>query len=315
MTKKSSKPISVSTEVIDVDPKELILLKVNARYMKHEVFQRLVENVKRDGELTQLPFAIWRAGKKKYEVLSGNHRAKAAIAAGLTTIKCQVTKDKLTKDHERAIQLSHNSITGEDDPALLKMIYSDIGDVEMKLYAGLDDKTLKLLDEVTIGSIAEANLDFQTISIVFLPHELDVVAETFTKVKDAVAGSKEVWLTRWAEYDDLLDAIEAAGDSHGVKNTATALMVLVELVKDHITELKKGWIPESEAEGATGAKEFIPITTLLGWDMPVKVAHKFTKVIEKMEGRYEIDAGQYWQTLDRLADLYLAQEAGDEKAT
>lgn len=91
----------MKTKVIKVNPKELKLLEVNARYMKHEEFQRLVDNVKRDGCLTQLPFCCldedWN-----WMVLSGNHRVQAAISAGLEEIEVQVTEDELTKDQKNS---------------------------------------------------------------------------------------------------------------------------------------------------------------------------------------------------------------------
>ena len=44
----------MQTRVIQVDPKTLKLLEVNARFMRHEEFQRLVANVKKDGQLTSV---------------------------------------------------------------------------------------------------------------------------------------------------------------------------------------------------------------------------------------------------------------------
>lgn len=37
-----------------MDPKSLKLLEVNARFMRHEEFQRLVANIKQDGQLMQV---------------------------------------------------------------------------------------------------------------------------------------------------------------------------------------------------------------------------------------------------------------------
>ena len=47
----------INTRIIEIDPRELKLLKMNARFMRHEEFQRLVANIKRDGQLTSAPFA------------------------------------------------------------------------------------------------------------------------------------------------------------------------------------------------------------------------------------------------------------------
>ncbi len=63
---------------------QLTLLDKNARYMPHEMFKNLVENIKRDNGLSSVPFC-WFDGNT-YHVLSGNHRVKAAQAAGLTHI-------------------------------------------------------------------------------------------------------------------------------------------------------------------------------------------------------------------------------------
>ena len=52
----------MQTKVIHVDPKTLKLLEMNARFMRHEEFQRLVANVKKDGQLTSAPFAARNAG-------------------------------------------------------------------------------------------------------------------------------------------------------------------------------------------------------------------------------------------------------------
>ena len=71
----------METKIIKVNPKQIKLLEVNARFMKAEEFRKLIENVKRDGCLTQLPFCC-KNEKGELVVLSGNHRVQAAIEAG-----------------------------------------------------------------------------------------------------------------------------------------------------------------------------------------------------------------------------------------
>ena len=157
---------------IEVDPREIKLLDLNARYMRHEEFKQLVDNIRRDGQLTSTPF-LCKEPDGKYRCLSGNHRTMAAIEVGLEKITCLATDDELTQDQKTAIQLSQNAISGQDDPATLKLLYESIFDAEMKKYSGLDDKTLELLEKISSTSIAEANLDFKILQIVFLPNELD----------------------------------------------------------------------------------------------------------------------------------------------
>ena len=66
-------------------PDELGLLEKNARYMKAEQFQNLVENVKKDGNLSSLPLC-YREKDGKLRVLSGNHRVMAARQAGVEQV-------------------------------------------------------------------------------------------------------------------------------------------------------------------------------------------------------------------------------------
>jgi len=211
---------------MEIDPREIRLLDLNARYMRHEEFARLVENVRRDGQLSSTPF-LCREPDGVYLCLSGNHRAKASIEAGLPRIICLATDDPLTEDQKIAIQLSHNSIAGQDDPATLKLLYEKILDVDMKKYSGLDDKTLELLDKFSSISMSEANLSYQTLSIVFLPDELRAAKQTVKEALEHAKCTDEIWLARFNEYDAWLDAQEVASSSYNVKNVATAIGLIL----------------------------------------------------------------------------------------
>ena len=53
----------------------------------------------------------------------------------------------------------------------------------IKLEIFLDDKTLALLDKFSSISISEANLTFQTLSLVFLPDELNAAKKVIDEAK------------------------------------------------------------------------------------------------------------------------------------
>lgn len=114
-----------------VDIEELSLLEKNARYMTNEQFSRLVSNIKQDGGLTSVPFC-YKEGDR-YKVLSGNHRVMAAKEAGLKQVLIMYTDKEMTKSEQIAVQLSHNAIVGQDDPAILKELWSEINDVDLKI--------------------------------------------------------------------------------------------------------------------------------------------------------------------------------------
>ena len=291
----------MKTRIIQIDPRELKLLPLNARYMRHEEYQQLVANIKRDGQLTSAPFACKEGDK--YLVLSGNHRTQAAIAAGLETIACIVTDDELSEDQKISIQLSHNSLVGKDDPYILKELYDKILDIDWKEYSGLDDKTLENLDKMTAQSLKEANLVYQTIGMVFLPDELSEAKKVIDDVKKSAKSVDETWLTTNSQYDDWLDAQETVQSVHGVKNVATAVDIILKIFKKNITQLQECYDrPEDD-------KKWVPLETIVGRNkIPAKTAKKLAKAVQKIQGAKNLKEVELWRTLDVLADKYLAGE-------
>ncbi|MEH7114553.1 ParB N-terminal domain-containing protein [Neobacillus niacini] len=302
---KKEKDEKITTRIITIDPRELKLLELNARYMRHETFQQLVTNIKRDGRLTQIPFAA-KDDDGNWEVLSGNHRVKASIEAGLDEIECMVTDDDLTEDRKKGIQLSHNAISGEDDPAVLKQIYESIEDIDFKMYAGLDDKTLELLDQVQPESIAEVNLEFQTMNIVFLPNELQRTKEIWDEIQTYIKAD-EVWLTRYAQYDDFLDSLEAVSTAYDVKNVATTFLIMLSVVQRHLDDLSDGWYDKEKEEATTN--NWVPLSTIFNQNkIPAKSAEIIKKAVDKMVSQGDITKNNKWQSMEYLAADYLAGE-------
>lgn len=275
----------IETRTIRIDPRALKLLDVNARYMRHEVYQRLIQNIQRDGGLTgNTPFA-WRLHDDEtqtpndpavYLVLSGNHRVKASIDAGLDSIEVTITDDYLTPDRRKAIQLSHNALTGEDDPAVLKTIYESIGDVGLRLYSGLDDKQLQLLADVSASPLSEAALQFQHIALTFLPHEVDQVNAVWDDARKQIKSVTGYWVGRWGDYDRTMDALEATQEAYNIKNTATALMVVLDIFYRHLNELQDGFLdPHGEPYDP---KQQVPVISVLGVTLPARLAAKIKKL-------------------------------------
>ena len=228
--------------IIEIDPRELKLLKMNARFMRHEEFQRLVANIKQDGQLTSAPFAALDPADGKYEVLSGNHRVQAAISAGLETIPCIITDDEMSEEQRIAIQLSHNAIVGQDDPDVLKKLYDKILDIDLKEYSGLDDKTLGLLDKASSQAMSEANLEFQVLSIVYLPDELKEAQRVIDKAREAVKTGSDIWLATDKEYEAWLDAQETASSAYNVKNVSAAMQIIFRIFEQNLSQRPGKWL-------------------------------------------------------------------------
>ncbi|KUN37692.1 hypothetical protein AQJ30_15520 [Streptomyces longwoodensis] len=285
------------------DPRTLTPLEVNARFMRKEEWDRLVENIRRDGCLTSTPL-IYNGGEYaegQELILSGNHRTKAAAEAGLTEIDCMLIEEQLTRQQLVAIQLSHNAIAGEDDPATLKQLYDELDDVDWRAYSGLDDAQLQLLAEVSPEGLSEANLDFATVSLIFLPSELEAAREAFDQAR---VGQNESWLAARADYERTLDTLASTHAAHKVGNVATALHAILAIVERHLDELADGYTAPDGTHLHSGN---VGLETVLGArTLPAPAAVTLNKAIAAAEGRGEIEQGQGWKLLERLAGEYLS---------
>lgn len=218
--------------------------------------------------------------KDIYVGCSGNHRVRAAIEAKLPSIKVQVTDQQLSKAKRLAIQLSHNAITGEDDPFTLKQLYDSIEDVDMRRYSGLDDVTLGLLENISMDPIGEAQLDFVPITFLFLPHELEDMKEQMDKAQKVIKGD-ELWLASLSQYDRMVQALHAASKAYGVKNMATALEIVLRTFEAHLTDLQSGAF---DVNMELKHKNPLPIEVVLGVNLiPSGTARTISMAIKKAQ--------------------------------
>ncbi|WTW95413.1 hypothetical protein OG216_19415 [Streptomycetaceae bacterium NBC_01309] len=298
----------IKPRLVRRDPRLLTRLPVNARYMTKEEYDRLVANVRADGCLTSVPL-VYGAGE--YEegrelVLSGNHRCDAAVEAEVYEIDVMLIDDQQHKDQLVARQISHNAIAGKDDPATLKQLYDEIEDVDWRAYSGLDDEQLQLLAEVQPEGLSEANLDFATVSLVFLPPELDAARAAFDQAR---LGQHASWLAARADYEQTLDTLASTHAAHKVGNVATALHAILAIVENHLTDLQAGY---TTPEGDASHTGHVGLETVLGArTLPATAAVTINKAIAAAEGRKEIEPGHGWRLLERLAGEYLS---GDNHA-
>ncbi|MBC9003860.1 ParB N-terminal domain-containing protein [Micromonospora aurantiaca] len=290
-----------------VRPQDLTLLEVNARYMRKEQYDRLVANIKRDGCLTSVPLVWHDVDNDRKVVLSGNHRVTASIDAGLTEITVMVVQQKLSRARQVALQLSHNAIAGEDDPATLKQLYEELDDVDWRAYSGLDDKQLDLLAQVDLEGLSEANLDFATVQLVFLPHELEAARASFDEVRKLTQADAR-WLAGYGDYESTLDALATAQGAHNVGNVATALGLILAVFERHLGELRDGvWLDEESGEPIGHAHRLVPIETVLETrSMPADAAAVLHRAVDKLVRSGEVPADQRWRALELLAADYLA---------
>lgn len=307
----------MKTYIVQMDLRKLKLLEKNARFMTSDVFHRLVDNIRRDGKLTSVPFAAKagyfddkdtpqrdKDGKPVFEVLSGNHRVMAAIEAGVTKSDVMCTDDPIPKGQRIALQLSHNAIEGQDDPAILRELWEDIGDVDWKGYSGLDEETLDMLSKLpTLDPIADVQLDYRTIEFLFLPNEYDKARAIFDEIVKSRASVDEISLVPLVEWDRTLDMLADVGESYGVRNRATILWLLLNFVEAHLTDFAAAWEPESERRDG-----WVPLSSIFGTRaVPVEAARVIKRAVDKMVSADDVSEKARWQAIEFWAAEYLGR--------
>ncbi len=295
-----------------VSPGDLKLLDDNARFMRNETFKQLVANIERDGFLASLPFC-WRyeirqdgpyleGDEPRYEylVLSGNHRVKAAKAAGLEKIVILYTWAELSEQERIAIQLSHNALVGEDDLATLKRLYERIGQVDLKSYAGLDDKTLALLQKVSLPPLSEPPLDFQSVTMLFLPEEVERLKKAVDRAASLVAGDERfaAWQSDFDRFVSAISTVKAAWEIH---NAATAIMLILDIFEAHQDDLTAA-LAQHQANG----RKWVPMAAIFGGDrVPETAAQVIRDALDKTVSSGELTSKNLWQALEYWAADYL----------
>ena len=95
-------------------------------------------------------------------------------------------------------------------------------------------------------------MEYRIVSIAFLPEEVERAEKLFAKIMEQADGDR-TWINRRADYDRMLDALTVAKEAAGVKNTATAFGLLLDIVEKHLDELPqakprgKGKAPDAQA--------------------------------------------------------------------
>jgi len=305
MEKKTIEPLIL--RVIEADPKSVRMLDKNPHFMKNETFKQLKTNVETDKALSSVPLAI-RDPDGVYRILSGNHRIKAAIQAGIEKVFLIVTDQDLPIARQRAIAVSHNALNGEDDPVLLKEYYESIYDMDWKVYAGLDDKQLELLQKVSLDSLSEAQVKFIPVMLLFLPDEMEKIAPALKEALSTVKGDEQ-WLVAIRQYDHWLEAIDTVSSSYDIKNLATCFEIILKVFDKHKGDLTEGYMTE---DGELKHSKVVPLATIFGTDkVSPKMARSLMMAVKKaqkimVEGKVQTGI----QILEGWAEGQLRSEDG-----
>ena len=177
-------------------------------------------------------------------------------------------------------------------------------DIDLKEYSGLDDKTLNLLQGFSSSSMPQVNLHYQTLSFVFLPDDFNAAKEAMEMAVKQVKSSDIVWTAKMKQYDDWLDAQEVAMSAHNVKNTATAVNLVLKVFEENIWRLAEVW---QNSDPSEDNKRWVPIESVIGRNkIPSGAAKIIRKALDRMVGKGDLTNKNLWQGLEYLCADYLS---------
>jgi len=214
-------------KIIEVNPNDISCIEKNARFMSREEFKQLVTNIKRDGQLSSVPFCTDVDGK--LTVISGNHRVKASIEAGLNKIHTFYA-EKLSNDEIRAIQLSHNSIAGKDDLTILKELFDEIQSSEYKNYAFIDNSLFDEMEKMNIEIVQPVN-EFISISLMFFDAEFSKFESIVQEVRLLDSNSEVLIPMPMQNYEMFTDVISKIKEEFGIKDYGATLIKMASIVE------------------------------------------------------------------------------------
>ena len=217
-----------------VAPKSLVLLGSNARYFKKEAFQQLVANIRKDERLSSVPLCRTMEDGR-LEVLSGNHRVKGSIEAGVAWILVMVILEDLAEGERIAIQLSHNALVGLDDPTILADLWGRIQDIADKLYSGLSSDVVQELEKIKLTTFSTPQPCTKAVSFVFTTVEQEKMEDVLRELAMHVA-SGAVHLCPMEQFEAFFTLLQRVKRLKGVKNTSSAMAALIEIARKALTE-------------------------------------------------------------------------------
>lgn len=213
----------LDVELKEIEFREIQETDLNAQKMSEADFKRLVENIRHDGCLTSTPL-ICVDENGNYTCISGHHRIRAAMIAGIKSSPCLVLKD-IDESTRIRLQLSHNDIHGNPDDAIVALLLERLNDSDMGLVnAELISEVEKIGKEVNV-TVPE----FRYINICLSDQSRNDLVDMIMSLEKSDA---ENWLITQEQYSDVKDLLTYAFE-HGFKTPGQAFGKFLDIIKEN----------------------------------------------------------------------------------
>lgn len=217
-------------KIAEVQLSDIKLVEKNAHFMSNDTFTAHVNNIKRDGQLSSVPFCV-RHEDGTYTVVSGNHRTQAAKQAGLVSIHVMYVEEaETTRDWLLATQLSHNSIVGQDDAEILKQLLDEIQDVALKEYAHISNEILEGVKDIDY-TVEMPNNEVVPVTLMFVDTSKAALDRLLEELEAYTPAELENTIIMDKNYMKRLNEVTAKVSSRfKIKAQALSVCKMVELV-------------------------------------------------------------------------------------
>lgn len=213
-------------EYKEVSIRDIREAEINPQVMNESDFKRLVGNIKKDGVLTSAPL-IMQIEEKKYICISGHHRIRAALKAGLKKLICAIIQ-KVDDSTRLRLQLVHNDIHGNPDSEIVRQLQKKITEEDLKLCDILIEQS-KLEDKTIDVKVPE----FKYINICLLPESEQDFIEMIEYFRN---DESEKYLIEKQDYEKIKELLTLAFKS-GFKTPGRAIRKFMDIVEIHKDEL------------------------------------------------------------------------------
>jgi len=217
----------------EVSIEEIEHTEVNANTMPIEMFEQLCNNIRTSG-LSSSISCYKRQTDGRYVIISGNHRFKACVELGYTTITIlYAEEERLTRDEIIAIQLSHNSLHGEDDKGILKRLFDEIQSIDYKeiAYVEVDDLETETMFNESIVPVSE---HFK-VSLVLYRKDIELMEELLGIIRDESKRSDIVMLADGEETEEaFLQVLTSIRNEFDIKSVSITFGLILSLAKEQL---------------------------------------------------------------------------------
>lgn len=199
----------------------------NANRMTDEDFAALCDNIAMSG-CSSVP-CCYRRENGRFVMISGHHRLRACKKLHHKTIGIlYVDESDLSRDEIIAIQLSHNSLHGEDDKNILKKLFSQIQSVDFKKFAHINMDEIKPISSEGLNLFAMK--ENYTISIILYNNSVDSINTLIGDIREVSKSSDVVLLADQEPNEEwYLSLIKAIRNEYHIKSTNVAFSKILEL--------------------------------------------------------------------------------------